>query len=317
MTLTSTAIFSSTQQRAMSFNPDYAGRQDNASYPCHIHQQCYIHQRSPVIQPGDLYPKSDVYHRRVNSPQTIVPMDDEEYQAYNRDVHSTISQQGMSQQLDVLGHFDTQEASNAIQHAGIRYPGFSSQARMLLEPFKSDIGNVHQEAGNDQDILPEAPMAFEQINESDIHPPHEVMDLEPFDSKYNELYQQGVNMNSRTDLNDRQPNQAYEAYGPNAADLTKTEATAGESRIGKGEALRKALDEPFDIDVMLSCNNVLLATAASYHMAGLANSYAEDQISRPVDANRHLEHDWIMGTLKVNLIYLEARRRREQAMKEN
>jgi hypothetical protein len=28
----------------------------------------------------------------------------------------------MSQQLDVLGHFDTQEASNAIQHAGIRYP---------------------------------------------------------------------------------------------------------------------------------------------------------------------------------------------------
>ncbi|KAJ6180448.1 hypothetical protein N7519_010909 [Penicillium mononematosum] len=307
----------------MSFNPNYAGRQGNASHPCHVHQQ------SPVIQPGDLYPKGDVNHRRVNSPQTIVPMDDEEYQAYNRDYHSTISQQDMTQQLDVLGQgFDTQEASNAIQHPGIRYPEFSSQARMLLNPFKNDIGNVHQQADNYQGISPEAPMAFEQINESDIHPqpnthchqpfsPQEVMDLEPFNSQHNELYQQGVDMNSQTDTNGRQPNQAYEAYSPNAADLTKTEAAARESRIGKAEWLRRALDQPFDIDVMLSCNNVLLTTTANFPMAGLTNSYAKDQISRPVDTSRNLEHDWIMGTLKVNLIYLEARRRREQAVKEN
>ncbi|OQE30931.1 hypothetical protein PENFLA_c002G09532 [Penicillium flavigenum] len=108
---------------------------------------------------------------------------------------------------------------------------------------------------------------------------------------------------------------------PNAAgaDFTGTEATAGtEARIRKAKAaLRKALDQPFDIDVMLSCDNVLLTTAANYHMAGLANSHAKDQIIRPVDASRNLEHDWIMGTLKVNLIYLEARRRREQAAKEN
>ncbi|CAG7938905.1 unnamed protein product [Penicillium nalgiovense] len=234
----------------------------------------------------------------------------------------------MTQDLDILEQgFDTQEASNVIQHAGIRYPGFSSQARMLLDTFKNDIGNVHQQAGNCQGISPKAPMAFEQINESDIHPqpnthchhpfsPREVMDLEPFNSQYNELYQQGVNMNSQTDMNGRQPNQAYEAYSPNAADLTKTEAT-GESRIGKAEALRTALPQPFDIDVMLGCNNVLLTTAANYHMADLANSYAKDQINRPVDASRNLEHNWILETLKVNLIYLEARRRREQAVKEN
>ncbi|KAJ5486203.1 hypothetical protein N7530_000503 [Penicillium desertorum] len=283
---------------------------------------------------GSMPPKDYVRHQDHRTVSQSIPKGDiqrrEGVKPYNRDDHSTISQQGMAQQLDVLEQgFDTQEASNAIQHVGIRYPGFSSQARMLLDPFRNDSGNVHRQAGNYQGISPEAPMAFGQINESDIHPqpnthchqpfsPQEVMDLELFNSQHNELYQQGFNMSSQTDMNGRQPNQAYEAYSPNAADLTKTEATAGESRIGKTEeALRKALDLPFDIDVMLSCNNVLLATAANYHMAGLANSYAKDQIIRPVDASRNLEHDWIMGTLKFNLIYLEARRCREQGVKEN
>jgi hypothetical protein len=72
------------------------------------------------------------------------------------------------------------------------------------------------------------------------------------------------------------------------------------------------LDLPFDIDVMLSCNNVLLTTQLPH-----GRPWELLPNHRPVDASRNLEHDWIMGTLEINLIYLEARRCREQGVKEN
>ncbi|KAJ5617648.1 hypothetical protein N7537_002762 [Penicillium hordei] len=65
---------------------------------------------------------------------------------------------------------------------------------------------------------------------------------------------------------------------------------------------------------MTSQNKKLLQGAADYHAAGLANSFAPDQIGRSAD-NSHLEYDWIMGAQKVNLIYLEGRRRRESELK--
>ncbi|KAJ5373851.1 hypothetical protein N7517_005857 [Penicillium concentricum] len=197
---------------------------------------------------------------------------------------------------------------NVNQQANM-YHGLYPQEPLVMQQFNNDQGDFHQQASIQQGFCVQEPMTLEQLNNQQDNFHHQ-----------GGLYQQGININSQDEVYNHQRKLAYQAHSPNAYSgaISKTEAIHGTK--GKHQATQKAprklLDNTLDIDTILSSNNKLLMEAADFQLASLLNS-AKDHKGRLTDDNRNLELDWIMGALKLNLTYLEARRRRAEANKKN
>ncbi|KGO69546.1 hypothetical protein PITC_000440 [Penicillium italicum] len=254
-----------------------------------------------AIERGIVNQQAGVHYQCVapQTPMSLNSFNSEGYFNQQAGVHN----QGVSPQ-PTMGFEQFNNGGDICQPDGMHYQGFCPQALTPVGPLNNYQSNFH----------PQCNTHYHQANS-----PQEVMNPDPFNGQpanfhqQNDIYQKWVNTNFQADLNTIQT----PAYNPSAAGVDFTQTGATSRTIARTqeekEALRKALDEPFDMDAMIGNNNKLLKAAADYHAAGLANSSANGQTNRSADDSRNLQYDWIMGSLKVNLTYLQARRRREQA----
>ncbi|KAJ5207034.1 hypothetical protein N7491_002335 [Penicillium cf. griseofulvum] len=329
----------------MSFNPGYAGHEGGSSH------QFYGNQQSYVNQPGSFYPQG-FYDQGINFPPTTTSADNNKDETSDNGwYHSTIGQPVMVQQFSVPNQGFVPQEVLTFKPGNVNQQGFSSQEVMGFGESNNHQGNFHQQANIDPGLYTQEPQGVQQLNihqgngdqQANIDPGlytqepqgvqqlnihqgnvdqqgnvhqgvyfQEPMMLEQLDNPQGYFHQQGTNINFQNEIYSQQQKKAYQASNPDACcgEFPKAEAETK-------EALLKRLNRSFDIDAMLNQNNKLLKAAAEFQAAGLANTFAKDQIGQESEDGRNLEHDWIMGALNVNLLYLEARRRREEANKEN
>ncbi|QQK39887.1 hypothetical protein Pdw03_2741 [Penicillium digitatum] len=178
---------------------------------------------------------------------------------------------------------DFRQQDNVPQQGDVKQQGESS----------NQLGNFYPQGGFDHwrvystQTMPfmdvEEFQAYTQGSHSDIRQPAN------FDQQ-NELCQQTVDTNFQTD----QTNLSDHRQDP------------------RGEGCERLWTSHSKWTAMIGHNKLLKAAADNY-ATGFASPSANDPIIRSADDSRNLEYNWILGSLWVNLIYLQARRRREQA----